>query len=522
MKPENSPPVDRRGFIRKSAVSGAALGLGAASYARVAGANERVGVAFLGCGGRAQAHLDLIRRLKAEGKLVAPLAVCDVWDGQEDEYEHEFGGRTSRRKYAQGLNPSAKKIGLSPDDSRHVVKDYRRLLELSEVDAVCIATPDHWHARMTLDAAAAGKHVYCEKPMTRTIEEALAVLDGVTKAGIVMTVGVQTLADPSWSRANELIRAGRIGHVAQGQTSYHRNDVRGSGRYYRLTKQMSPKTIDWKMFLGSGFEVVKGVPLAPEMPFDRAAFGQWRCYWPFGGGPYTDLLLQQTTRLIAAMGLRYPARVTGSGGIYLEFDGRDAPDVATLVADYEEGCQVLVTSTLISGYPSEEVIRGRLGAIRFSNKGLDIFDDDPARGSGMPARLGDRPLPPTEIITVEKPRNETETLWLDFLDCVRTGNPKTLCPPELGAAGLTTVAMGLLSYRHGQALFWDREHRRVIPAGGSWAAHWERRSQGRGTPNQVSGWQAGAAGSTMASPDFMKLAGPWTNGQDPADPLVGG
>src|SRR5688572_29365332 len=103
----DSSPVDRRGFIRKTAASGAAIGLGAASYARVAGSNERIGIAFLGCGGRAQAHLDIIRRMRDDRKAVAPVAVCDVWDGQEDEFEQEFGGRVTRRKYAQGLYPSA-------------------------------------------------------------------------------------------------------------------------------------------------------------------------------------------------------------------------------------------------------------------------------------------------------------------------------------------------------------------------------------------------------------------------------
>ncbi|MCE9533924.1 MAG: Gfo/Idh/MocA family oxidoreductase, partial [Planctomycetes bacterium] len=481
------------------------------------GANERLGIAFLGCGGRAQAHLDIVKRLRDEGKLIAPIAVCDVWDGQEDEYEHEFGGRVTRRKYAQGLYPSAKKLGLSPDDRKHVVKDYRRLLELDEVDAVCIATPDHWHARMTIDACDAGKHVYCEKPMARTIDEAVAVLDATNRGQTVMTVGVQSMADPTWSQAGELIRTGRIGHIAQAQTSCHRNDIRGSGRYYRLTKQMSPKTIDWKMFLGSGFEVVKGVPLAPEMPFDRAVFGQWRCYWPFGGGPFTDLLVQQTTRLIAAMGVRHPARVTGSGGIFLEYDGRDVPDVASLVADYEEGCQLQVSATTISSYPGEEIIRGRLGAIRFTPRGYDVFDDNPTRGSGMPARIGDRPLAPTESIVVEKPRNETGTLWTNFLDCIRSGQRRTLCPPDLASAALITVAMGLLSYRNGQALFWDREHRRVVPADGSWANRWENRSHGRGTPNQIAGWQGGETGSNLEPPHDAKLAGPWSNGKDPAE-----
>ena len=512
-----SSPVDRRSFIRKSAATGAALSLSAASYGRVDGANERIGVAFLGAGARAQAHIDIVKRLREAGIAIAPVAICDVWDGQEDEYEHEFGGRVSKRKYLQGLYPSAKKIGLNPDDKKHVVKDYRRLLDLPEVDAVCISAPDHWHAKMTLDAIEHGKHVYCEKPMTKTIDEAQAVLEAATRHNIVMTVGVQSMADPTWLLANERIRAGRIGHVAQAQTSYHRNDIRGQGRFYRLTRQMNPKTIDWKMFLGAGFEVTKGVPLAPEMPFDRAAFGQWRCYWPFGGGPFTDLLVQQTTHMIAAMGVRQPARVTGSGGIYLEHDGRDVPDVAAIVAEYEEGCQLLITATTVSSYPNEEVIRGRLGAIRFVPKGFEIFEDNPARSSGIPARLGDRPIAPAEIVAVEKPRNETEALWTNFLDCVRGNNRKTLSPPELGAAALTTAAMGMLSYRTGQALFWDRDQRRIVPADGSWANRWEKRSQGHGRPNQVLGWHGGDAGGTMEPPQWMKLAGPWSGGKDPAE-----
>src|SRR5262249_31746832 len=222
-----------------------------------------------------QAHIDIINRLRTEGKQVAPVAVCDVWDGLEDEYEQEFGGRVTRRKYAQGLYPSARKAGLNPDDRKRVAKDYRRILELRDVDVVCISTPDHWHARMTLDAAATGKHIYCEKPITKTVEEAQAVLEAVSKHNIVMTVGVQSMADPTWAQVAELIRVGRIGHVAQGQTSIHRNDIRGQWRYYRLAKEMSPRTIDWRMFLGTGFEVIKGQPLAQELPFDRALFAQW-------------------------------------------------------------------------------------------------------------------------------------------------------------------------------------------------------------------------------------------------------
>jgi hypothetical protein len=110
----------------------------------------------------------------------------------------------------------------------------------------------------------------------------------------------------------------------------------------------------------------------------------------------------------------------------------------------------------------------------------------------------------------------TTPLWLNFLECCRTRNRETMSTPELGAAAFTTVNMGVLSYRQGQALFWDKERRRPVPADASWAERWERRSHERGRPNQINGWQGGTRGSTLSPPEYMRLAGPWNNGQDPA------
>src|SRR3954466_7936873 len=200
--PAKSSPLDRRKFFG----SAAALSLSAAGYANVPGSTDRVRVAFLGCGGRAQAHIDLVKRLAPEGKPAAAVGVCDVWDGREDEYDQEFGGKVSRRRYAQGLFPSAKKCGLDVADRTRVTKDYRRLLDLKDVDVVCISTPDHWHGKMTVDALNAGKDVFVEKPMTRTAEEATAVLDAWKRTGRVVTVGVQSMADPVWVKAFDLIR----------------------------------------------------------------------------------------------------------------------------------------------------------------------------------------------------------------------------------------------------------------------------------------------------------------------------
>jgi predicted dehydrogenase len=506
------PPLDRRKFFG----SAAAMSLSAASYGNVAGSGDRVRVAFVGCGGRAQAHIDLVNRLARDTKAVAAVAVCDVWDGLEDEYDVEFGGKVTRRRYAQGLFPSARKCGLDPADRGRVTKDYRRVLDLKDVDAVVIATPDHWHGKMTVDALNAGKDVFVETPMTRTADEATAVVDAWKRSGRVVTVGAQSMADPVWVQAFDLLRTGRIGHVAHAQTGFFRNDARGQWRYYRLTPNMTPRTIDWDLFLGHGFEL-NGQPVGPtprEVPFDRAAFAQWRCYWPFSGGPFTDLLVQNLTHMTAAMGVRFPARVAAGGGLYLEYDGRDVPDVATIVADYEEGCQLVVTATTLSGYPLEEVIRGRLGAIKFVKGGFHLFRDDPARGAQFPARMERQPEP-TETVSVESPRNETETLWENFLECARSRRQSTFCPPDLGATAVVTAAMAVQSYRTGQALLWDRE-RRTIGAGTGWAERWEKRSKARGKPNQVFGWSGGDAGSTLAPPDYQRLAGPWVNGKDPA------
>ncbi len=479
-------PLDRRKFFG----SAAALSLSAAGYANVLGSNERLGVGFLGCGARAQAHIDIIKRFALNGQAVAALAVCDVWDGIEDEYDVEFGGKVTRRRYSQGLRPSAAKCGLDPADRTRVAKDYRRVLDLKDVDVVCIATPDHWHGKMSVDAMLAGKDVFVEQPMTRTGDEAAIVVDVWKKTGRIATVGVQSMADPVWMQAFDFVRTGKIGHVAQGQTGAFRNDLRGQWRYYRLVSEMTPRAVDWDMFLGHRFELA-GRPIGPnpkEMPFDRAAFAQWRCLSSFSSGPISDLLSHNITHLIAAMGVRNPARVSAGGGLFLENDGRTVPDVATLIADYDEGCQLVATAATISGYPIEEVIRGRLGTIKFVKGGFQVFRDDPSRGAMFPTRL-EKALEPSEFVVAESPRNETEALWENFLECVRSRKQSTFSPPDLGAAAVATTSLAEQNCRV-----------KAKP----------------GKPNQVFGWTGGDSGSVMKPPSYQRLAGPWMNGQDPS------
>jgi predicted dehydrogenase len=276
-----------------------------------------------------------------------------------------------------------------------------------------------------------------------------------------------------------------------------RNDVRGQWRFYRLVAEMTPRSVDWDLFLGHRFEV-SGEPLGPtprEKPFDRATFAQWRCDAAFSGGPFTDLYVHQVTRLLVACGLRFPGRVVGAGGLYQEHDGRDVPDVGTVAADFDEGCQLVVTGTTLSGYPTEEVIRARLGAVRFVKGGFAVVRDDPAGGAGLPPRL-EKPIDPAEFVAVDAPRNETEALWRNFLDCVRRRDRNTLSPPDLGAAAVAVVGLARMSCRDGRAYAWDHERRAAVPAAGVRAMG--KRSDG------------------LRPPDHQRLAGPWIDGTDPA------
>jgi len=484
--------VSRRAFLASAAAAGAAASVfGVPAPARAYGSNERLRVGFIGPGGRGfSAHVKSLAKLRKAGENVDLVAVSDV--------------------YSKRQNQVVDFILKSTGTKAKRYENYEDMLADDAVDAVSIATPDHWHAKQTLDALAAGKHVYCEKPMTHTIDEALAVVEAWKTSGRVMQVGVQSTSLPIWDKCRELIDQGMIGKVLQLQAEFYRNSNIGQWRYYRLTEDMTPKTINWRRWLG----VDQG--LSAEMPFDRAVYAQWRCYWPFGSGMYTDLFVHRTTAMLKATGLRYPGRVVGGGGIFLEYDGRDVPDVATVVADFNEGCQLLVTATMCNqATPIKHIIRGHFGSFVFgSTKGdfnnSDFIDFIPER----PQVTLNSKLKKQRINTA-KVGDADVAHFKNFLDAIRANEPSMANnPPDLGAAAIVTVNLGVKSYREGKA-FMFRDGK-VAEANASWARQWEKMSKDRAKPRHVAGWKAGDTGSTLQPPAYMKLAGPWIDGKDPA------
>ncbi len=487
-----STGVDRRDFMKTTGTAAAmAAGLStfATTAASAAGSNERIRIGFIGPGGRGfGAHVKTLCKQKNEGANIDLVAVADVYSEQVDKV----------CDYIQKEN------GNSP--AKYV--DYRDMIEKENLDAVCIGTPDHWHAKQIVDSLEAGLHVYCEKPMTKFVEEALQVVDAWRKSGKVMQVGVQSTSLPVWNQVRELINDGKLGKVLQFQTEYFRNSDMGQWRYYALEKQMTPKTIDWKRWLG----VEEG--LAEDMPFDRAVYKQWRRFWPFGSGMFTDLFVHRTTSMLKATGLMYPGRVVGAGGLYLEYDGRDVPDVATVVADFNEGVQGLVNATMCNQETRiNQLIRGHFGSFVFGNgEQFDSFKFVPER----PQVTHDSSLK-EEDIAVETPKESTTYLhFKNWVDAINANDPKACNnPPDLGAAAITTVILGARSYREGRVFHFDASSGTISDGDGSWAKKWEKISEEGGPAKHVPGWTAGDYGSTLRDPDYMKLAGPWVNGNPP-------
>ena len=396
---------NRRDFIRTSAAIAAATTVAAGTKSATAngyGANEKIRIGFIGPGGRGfSAHVKQLALLQTEGRPIELVAVCDVYNKHTDRAAEHIETET----------------GFSP--AKYV--DYVEMVEKENLDAVCIGTPDHWHAKQVIDCLEAGLHVYCEKPMTKTVSEAVDVLKAWQKSGKVMQVGVQSTSLPLWNQVNQLLTEGKLGKVLTYQTEFFRNSSMGQWRYYPLDKDMNPDNIDWKKWLG----VDEG--LAEYEDFDRAKYAQWRRFWAYGSGMFTDLFVHRTTSMLKATGLRFPGRVVGAGGLYLEYDGREVPDVATVVADFKEGVQGLVSATMsCQETPIQQMIRGHFGSIVFgTGEQFNGFDYVPER----PQVTRDNSL--------KSERIETETVtdstyahfgnWIDAMVAIRRCATTTRC-----------------------------------------------------------------------------------------------
>jgi predicted dehydrogenase len=261
-----------------------------------AGANDKVGVGFIGSGIRGTQLLDEFKSIPA----VRPVIVADLYDGCLERVKEQTSGVAK------------------------TTKNYEEVLNNKDVDAVVIATPDHWHKKIVLDALDAGKHVYVEKPMTWNIDEGPEIIRAVDKSGKVLQVGSQGKTSALSLKAREIIRSGELGKVTMIRMANHRNNPEGAW-VYPVPPDASPETIDWERFLGP----------APKRPFDPKVFFRWRCWWDYSGGVATDLFVHLLTWLHFVMNVKAPKSAVSQGGLHRWLDGRNVPDVMNTMYEYD-------------------------------------------------------------------------------------------------------------------------------------------------------------------------------------------
>jgi predicted dehydrogenase len=307
------------------------------------------------------------------------------------------------------------------------------------VDCVWIATPDHWHARMAIDAMEAGKDVYCEKPMALTWREARDFHRSAVATGRVVQIGSQDTSRPIWRTARRLVEAGKLGPLVWSQTSIARN-VRDGDWKYGVSLDAGPHNLDWKRFLGP----------APDRPFDPERFFRWRKYWDYSGGIATDLFVHVLHSLCIPLGNEWPVRVVSAGGVYVHTD-RETPDTFHALIDYEGGHTVFVAGTQANEQGLPVVIRGHEATMYLSGSDVVI----------RPERIyaGGRD---EETHATADVGDAIDAHHRDFLDCVQRRDPRTSCDALLGYKVDVAVDMSVQCWRHDRVLRFDPETEEVV------------------------------------------------------------
>lgn len=427
----NSKRSSRRAFLSAAGAASVAVaaeqqikpGFTARSASRVVGANDRVRVGMIGMGGMGTVHLQAFMKQAEDEKDIQVAAVCDVY--------------TRRKNRARDI------AKLTDKEVHH---DYRDLLARNDVDAVLIAAPDHWHGQMALDALAAGKDVYLEKPMTHTLEEARAIVAAVKRYGRVLQVGNQGLSQPSTHKLKEIIDAGEIGPLLCAQATSARNSLLGEWNY-RVEADGTPENIDWTRWLGP----------APKRPFSADRYFRFRKYWDYSGGIATDLFFHSLGPILYPMGAQFPTRVSAHGGIYVHKD-REVPDTYSTTIEYPNFYIEMSGSMANAGMGSyhRQAIYGHKGTLVVEGNRVMLY-----RETFPELRQQGRPEPKAFELPPEKPQRDARTPHTtNFFACVRSRKQPN-APAEVGYQIIAAIKLGVYAYREGRTKLFDPKTQRI-------------------------------------------------------------
>lgn len=422
----------RRDFIKTTAAGAGVAAITARSSRSILGANDRLKVGIIGVGGMGNSHLN--RMLEDKDALNIDIAaVCDVYTRRMKKAKDACGG--------DGY------------------MDYRELLDQKDIDAVFIVTPDHWHSKISIEAMEAGKHVYCEKPMTLTVEQAFEVKEAVKKYKKVFQVGPGRTGDARFWKAGEIIQAGDLGKVTWAQGGYNRNVKDGAfNSWFPIDETAGPAKsgddyINWDMWLGSKWD------LAPRIDWNPEHFFRFRKYWPYNGGVATDLLYHILAPLLISItgsnGV-CPRKVNANGGLYVLKDGRDIPDVFIMNVDYNEEFTVTLTSILTNNTPVPIRIYGQYGTIDFLGQNEMVLTGNGDYVEEFRQKNGGY----NKVSPNVTPRKDMHE---NFFSVIREGGQLN-CNVELGTSTMVAIKMAVESYRQNKTMLWDAEKQQITSA----------------------------------------------------------
>lgn len=397
----------RREFLQAAGLLAAGSAL--LSPDKVFAANDTINVACIGVGGRCRKLMESLRTIPG----VKITTLCDIWD-------HPIG--------------LAKPLA---DSSASVSKDWEKVLDDKSVDAVVIGTPDHWHAPMTVAACAAGKDVYVEKPLTHDLAEGPLLLETSQKHKRIVQVGTQQRSMPHIVKARELVRSGHIGKVVRVHMSWNRNQ----DRFKRNIPMLDFKTVDWKKFLGG----------AKDQPFDEYRMLNWRWFWDFGGGIFTDLMVHWIDVAHWVLNVDHPTQAV-SIGQHINSEGLwETPDAVQTLLTYPGNIQMHFEGMFSNARNGARIeFQGTEASIHVDRGGYQVI---PERKSKVPASELILGTGPRGADFYDKPDGELVHLT-NWVDCLRSQKQPS-APIEAGVSAASAAHMANLALRHTGAARWD-------------------------------------------------------------------
>lgn len=392
--------------------------------------------------------------------------VCDVFD-----INAEKGINAGANVYREGKNG---KMGETP--KRY--KNFRELIAAPDIDAVIIATPDHWHGTMIIEAARAGKHVYVEKPMTWTIPETYEVVKAVKENNIVFQLGHQNRQTESYFKAREAVKNNVLGKISLIEVTTNRNSPEGAW-VYKIHEEANSQNIDWEQFIGP----------APWHGFSLERFFRWRCWWDYSTGLSGDLFTHDYDAMNQILDLGIPHSAVASGGIYFYKDGRTVPDVLQMAFEYpEREFTLLYSASQASNKNRGRIIMGHDAYIDLENN-LKIYADPESTRFKEKIEKGlispeipiysykpgfkhvDAVTSPTEEYYASrgllytyldgKRLDPTHLHIKDWVNCIRGGGQPS-CNIEQGFQEAMTAHMGTVAYKENRKVYWDSEKQIIV------------------------------------------------------------